>query len=93
MLAQTGTLTGCCSECYDKFERWVTTSFIRTYVILFLINLVPGLSLRVPAEEEELGLDDAELGEFAYNYVELTRYASDIFYQYGYCPRQRRTQP
>jgi len=42
------------------------------------MNLVPGLSLRVTAEQEEMGLDDAELGEFAYDYVELTREASDI---------------
>ncbi|KAK1826558.1 ammonium transporter mep2 [Podospora conica] len=53
-------------------------SFVLTCIILFLMNLVPGLSLRVTAEEEELGLDDAELGEFAYDYVELTRHASDI---------------
>ncbi|EFX00263.1 ammonium transporter mep2 [Grosmannia clavigera kw1407] len=48
-------------------------SFVLTCVILFLMNLVPGLSLRVTAEEEELGLDDAQLGEFAYDYVELAR--------------------
>jgi ammonium transporter, Amt family len=42
------------------------------------MNLVPGLSLRVTAEEEEMGVDDAELGEFAYDYVELRREASDI---------------
>ncbi len=48
-------------------------SFVMTCVILFLMNLVPGLSLRVSAEEEEIGLDDGELGEFAYDYVEITR--------------------
>ncbi len=53
-------------------------SFVMTCLILFLLNLVPGLSLRVSAEGEEIGLDDAELGEFAYDYVELTREASDI---------------
>ena len=42
-------------------------------IILFLINLVPGLSLRAPAGEEEIGMDDYQLGEFAYDYVELTR--------------------
>lgn len=42
------------------------------------MNLVPGLSLRVTAEEEELGIDDAELGEFAYDYVELTRNPGDL---------------
>ncbi|KAK0727626.1 ammonium transporter AmtB-like domain-containing protein [Lasiosphaeria miniovina] len=53
-------------------------SFVMTCVILFLLNLVPGLSLRVSAEEEELGLDDAQLGEFAYDYVELSRHVNDI---------------
>lgn len=38
------------------------------------MNLVPGLSLRVRPEEEDIGLDDAELGEFAYDYVEITRH-------------------
>jgi ammonium transporter, Amt family len=53
-------------------------SFVMTCVILFLMNLIPGLSLRASAEEEELGLDDAQLGEFAYDYVELTRQLSDV---------------
>ncbi|KAL2118008.1 hypothetical protein VTJ04DRAFT_7668 [Mycothermus thermophilus] len=48
-------------------------SFVVTCLILFVMNLIPGLSLRVTAEEEEIGLDDAELGEFAYDYVEITR--------------------
>lgn len=37
------------------------------------MNLVPGLSLRASEEAEILGIDDAEIGEFAYDYVELTR--------------------
>lgn len=52
-------------------------SFVMTCIILFLMNLVPGLSLRVTAEEEGLGLDDAQLGEFAYDYVELARTPSE----------------
>ncbi|KAH6695021.1 ammonium transporter 1 [Plectosphaerella plurivora] len=60
------TVTGC---------AW---SFVMTSLICFLLNLVPGLSLRVTAEEEELGLDDVQCGEFAYDYVELTRHVSDI---------------
>jgi Amt family ammonium transporter len=31
------------------------------------MNLVPGLSLRVSASEEDVGIDDAQLGEFAYD--------------------------
>lgn len=41
------------------------------------MNLIPGLSLRVNADDEELGIDDCQLGEFAYDYVELTRHVSD----------------
>lgn len=42
------------------------------------MNLIPGLSLRVSAEEEELGLDDGQLGEFAYDYVELSRHVNEL---------------
>ncbi|KAL2890621.1 Ammonium transporter 1 [Ceratocystis lukuohia] len=52
---------------------WV---FSITCIILFVMNLIPGLSLRVSAEEEEMGLDDGQLGEFAYDYVEVTRHIS-----------------
>jgi Amt family ammonium transporter len=48
-------------------------SFCGTCLILFLINLVPGLALRASEESEVMGIDDAEIGEFAYDYVELTR--------------------
>ena len=37
------------------------------------MNLIPGLRLRATEEDEVLGMDDAEIGEFAYDYVELTR--------------------
>lgn len=40
-------------------------SFFGSCLILFLINLVPGLSLRAAEEDEILGIDDAEIGEFA----------------------------
>ncbi|CAD6503515.1 BgTH12-03177 [Blumeria graminis f. sp. triticale] len=48
-------------------------SFFGTCLILFIMNLIPGLSLRATEESEILGLDHAEIGEFAYDYVELTR--------------------
>lgn len=47
-------------------------------MILFVLNLIPGLSLRVSAENEEVGIDDDQLGEFAYDYVELQRHTSDV---------------
>ncbi|CAG9942407.1 unnamed protein product [Clonostachys rosea f. rosea IK726] len=52
-------------------------SFGLTCLILFLINLVPGLSLRASPDDEELGMDDVQLGEFAYDYVEITRHLTD----------------
>ncbi len=48
-------------------------SFGGTCIILFVINLIPGLKIRANEEAEILGIDDAEIGEFAYDYVELTR--------------------
>ncbi|UPK97754.1 hypothetical protein LCI18_008689 [Fusarium solani-melongenae] len=48
-------------------------SFSVTCLILFIMNLIPGLRLRASEEAEILGIDDAEIGEFAYDYVELTR--------------------
>lgn len=40
-------------------------AFGGTCIILFVMNLIPGLSLRATEEAEILGIDDAELGEFA----------------------------
>lgn len=48
-------------------------SFVGSCLILFLINLIPGCHLRASEEAEVMGIDDAEIGEFAYDYVELTR--------------------
>lgn len=48
-------------------------SFVGTCVILFVLNLIPGLKIRASEDAEILGIDDAEIGEFAYDYVELTR--------------------
>ncbi|KAH6655214.1 ammonium transporter AmtB-like domain-containing protein [Truncatella angustata] len=53
-------------------------SFVMTCVILFIMNFIPGLSLRVSPEQEDIGLDDGQMGEFAYDYVELQRHTSDI---------------
>lgn len=50
-------------------------SFGMTCALLFILNWIPGLSLRATVEEEEVGLDDSMLGEFAYDYVEVTRTA------------------
>jgi Amt family ammonium transporter len=44
-------------------------AFFGTCIILFLMNLVPGLSLRAPEEDEIMGIDDAEIGEFAVSII------------------------
>ena len=48
-------------------------SFTVTALIAFLINLIPGLQLRVSEEAERNGMDDSELGEFTFDSVEMQR--------------------
>lgn len=52
-------------------------SFFLTYALLMLMRLlgkfVPALKLRVDEDQEEQGVDDVEIGEFAYDYVERIR--------------------
>jgi len=46
-------------------------SFVVTTIILWIMHFIPGLSLRTTEEAEILGIDDADMGEFAYDYVGL----------------------
>jgi len=46
-------------------------SFTVTTGILWLMHFIPGLRLRASEQAEILGIDDAEMGEFAYDYVGL----------------------
>ncbi|KAF2002780.1 ammonium transporter [Amniculicola lignicola CBS 123094] len=52
-------------------------SFVGTCIILGCLDGIgkffPIMKLRASEEEEILGIDDVEIGEFAYDYVELTR--------------------
>lgn len=52
-------------------------SFTVTCLLLILLSLlgrvVPALRLRVDRAEEEQGIDDVEIGEFGYDFVELVR--------------------
>ncbi|KIN00705.1 hypothetical protein OIDMADRAFT_42507 [Oidiodendron maius Zn] len=48
-------------------------SFTVTALVAFLINLIPGLQLRVSEEAERNGMDDSELGEFTFDSVETGR--------------------
>lgn len=44
-----------------------------TFVLCFVINKIPGLHLRVDYNAEDIGLDEDQIGEFAYDYVEVRR--------------------
>ena len=48
-------------------------AFVMSAILAFLINITPGLHLRASEEAELLGMDDDQLGEFAYDYVEVRR--------------------
>ncbi|KAF7350126.1 Ammonium transporter [Mycena venus] len=46
-------------------------SFVMTTIILWIMHFLPTLRLRASEEAEILGIDDAEMGEYAYDYVGL----------------------
>lgn len=46
-------------------------SFVMTTLILWIMHFIPYLSLRIPEEAEIVGIDDYEMGEYAYDYVGL----------------------
>ncbi|CAG8803902.1 11153_t:CDS:1, partial [Gigaspora rosea] len=45
-------------------------SFVMTYIILFIMDKIPGLSLRADPESEAIGIDESELGELAYYHID-----------------------
>lgn len=55
----------------------MTYSFVVSIIILYVLHLIgrviPSMRLGATAGEQELGIDDVELGEFAYDYVEVIR--------------------
>lgn len=48
-------------------------SFVMSAILATIVNYIPGLKLRASEEAELLGMDDDQLGEFAYDYVEVRR--------------------
>ena len=46
-------------------------AFVMSAILAIIINFIPGLHLRASEEAELLGMDDDQLGEFAYDYVEV----------------------
>jgi len=52
-----------------------TWSFVVSFIILFVLNLIPGLQLRVSEQDEHTGLDLTEHGFSSYEHVdELKRH-------------------
>ncbi|CAG8440171.1 7198_t:CDS:2 [Dentiscutata heterogama] len=48
----------------------IVYTFVVTYIILFVMDKIPGLSLRADLDSETKGLDESELGELAYYHVD-----------------------
>jgi Amt family ammonium transporter len=48
-------------------------AFAMSAILALIIHFIPGLHLRASEEAELLGMDDDQLGEFAYDYVEVRR--------------------
>ena len=48
-------------------------SFSVSCLILFAISYIPGMHLRATDGDELLGMDECEIGEFAYDFVEIDR--------------------
>lgn len=46
-------------------------SFVMTSILCWIFHFVPGLRLRCSEETEIVGIDDAELGEFTFDYIAL----------------------
>ncbi|AOW07288.1 ammonium transporter AmtB-like domain-containing protein [Yarrowia lipolytica] len=48
-------------------------TFVMTVVLCYAINFIPGCKLRASEEAELRGMDEDQIGEFAYDYVEVRR--------------------
>lgn len=50
-----------------------------TAFLCFVIDHIPGLHLRIDYESEEAGVDESQIGEFAYDFVEVRREFNSLF--------------
>lgn len=60
-----------------------------TAVLCFVIDKIPGCHLRIDYNAEELGVDEDQIGEFAYDYVEVRR----NFFDWGNPNMESHPQP
>ncbi|EER39221.1 ammonium transporter MeaA [Histoplasma capsulatum H143] len=71
-----GWLIGNYKQMYIQIAYILATSaytFVVSALIAYAINAIPGLKLRASEQAELLGMDDDQIGEFAYDYVEVRR--------------------
>jgi Amt family ammonium transporter len=56
-----------------KQVAWIAVgsawTFVMTYLIMFLINFIPGCHFRATEEAEIVGMDEVELGEYVVDYA------------------------
>jgi len=52
----------------------VSYTFAVTAAIVKIIDMIPGLRLRATYEEETIGMDEVDIGEFASDYIEVERH-------------------
>ncbi|GAA5864396.1 hypothetical protein JCM8547_005809 [Rhodosporidiobolus lusitaniae] len=52
-------------------------TFVVSLILLYAINFIPGLKLRASEESEIVGIDEAECGEAAYDFVSIRREVED----------------
>lgn len=75
-LYQGGFITHNWKQLYIQFTYVVAVTvyaFAVSAILAFVIDKIPGLHLRASEEAELMGMDDDQLGEFAYDYVEVRR--------------------
>jgi Amt family ammonium transporter len=75
-LYQGGWITHHWKQLYIQFTYICAVTgytFVVSALLAFIIDKIPGLKLRASEEAELLGMDDDQLGEFAYDYVEVRR--------------------
>lgn len=75
-----GWLDGNWKQMYKQIAYVAATTayaFIMTALLAHGLNRIPGLALRASPDDEALGMDDAQIGEFANDYVEVRRDFTD----------------
>ncbi|GAA6052558.1 hypothetical protein JCM3770_003242 [Rhodotorula araucariae] len=54
-------------------------TFAMSYILMTLINLIPGCKFRVDEEGEIVGVDEVEMGEWKFDYIQLRREVDSPF--------------